>query len=210
VNLFPRGIQAWGVYARAGWWKLKGGFSGRSGFKFTDGFLDNIWRRNPVLAGSKIVNNFQLFGSHFLRSYRTFDIEPYFYIDGTLSEYFYGYGAFDTAEVDETAMRRALAVEREGYASCRKIVVMSRRTAADIIQHYDVSQDQLHIVPPGANIPERMLVSLDEQPERSREPTGGGSRGSRSKHSARDRSRPRRRAYRYVGSRGCRRKDTYY
>jgi glycosyltransferase involved in cell wall biosynthesis len=167
VNLFPRGIHAWGVYARAGWWKLKGGFGGRSGFKFTDGFLDAIWRHNlPVLAGSKVVNNFQLFGSHFLRSYRTFDIEPYSYIDGTLSEYFCSYGAFDTTEVDETTMRRALAVEREGYASCRKIVVMSRRTAADIGQHYDVSQDKLHIVPPGANIPERLLVSLDKQPER--------------------------------------------
>jgi glycosyltransferase involved in cell wall biosynthesis len=167
VNLYPRGIHAWGVYARAGWWKLKGGFGGRSGFKFTDCFLDAIWRRNlPALAGSKIINNFQLFGSHFLQSHRSFGIEPCFYIDGTLSEYFGGYGAFDTAEVDETAMRRAFDVEREGYASCRKIVVMSRRTATNIIQHYDVTQDKLRIVPPGANIPERLLVSLDNRPER--------------------------------------------
>src|SRR5271169_3528993 len=111
VNLFPRGIHAWGVYARAGWWKLKGGFSGRSGFKFTDGFLDAIWRRNlPVLAGSKIVNNFQLFGSHFLRSYRTFGIEPYFYIDSTLGEYFSDYRLFDTATIDETAISQALTI----------------------------------------------------------------------------------------------------
>lgn len=165
VNLYPRGIDAWSIYARATWWKLTGGFRGRSGFKFTDGFLDAIWRRNlPVLARSKIVNNFQLFGSHFLRSHRSFGIEPYFYIDGTLSEYFRGYGAFDTADVDETAIRRALAVEREGYASCRKIVVMSKRTAADISQHYGVSQNKLRIVPPGANIPERLLEALDNQP----------------------------------------------
>jgi glycosyltransferase involved in cell wall biosynthesis len=171
VNLYPRGIHAWPAYTRAGWWKLKGGFSGRGGFKFTDGFLDAIWRRNlPVLAGSNIINNFQLFGSHFLHSHRSFGIEPYFYIDGTLSEYFGSYGAFDTAEVDETAMRRAFDVEREGYASCRKIVVMSRRTAANIIQNYDVTQDRLRIVPPGANIPERLLEALDSQPTRCRRP----------------------------------------
>ena len=109
MNLYPRGMHAWSAYTRAGWWKLKGGFSGRSGFKFTDGFLDAIWRRNlPVLEGCKIVNNFQLFGSHFLRSYQTFGIEPYFYIDSTLGEYFNDYRLFDTAKIDETAIRQAL------------------------------------------------------------------------------------------------------
>jgi glycosyltransferase involved in cell wall biosynthesis len=167
VNLFPRGIHACGVYARAGWWKLKGGLSGRSGFKFTDEFLDAIWRRNlPILKGSKIVNNFQLFGSHFLHSHRTFGIEPYLYIDGTLGEYFGGYERFDTAKIDDTAMRRALAVEREGYVSCRTIVVMSKRTAADIVKHYDVPPSKIQVVPPGANIPERLLDALDSRPER--------------------------------------------
>jgi glycosyltransferase involved in cell wall biosynthesis len=169
VNLHPRGVRAWSVYAGAGWWKLKGGFSRRSGFKFTDSFLDAIWRRNlPVLKGSKIINNFQLFGSHFLHSHRTFGIEPYFYIDGTLREYFCGYGAFDTAKIDDTAMRRALAVEREGYASCRTIVVMSKRTAVNIVKHYDVPPSKIHVVPPGANIPERLLEALDSRPERRR------------------------------------------
>jgi len=116
VNLFPRGVHAWHIYARAGWWKLKGGLGGRNGFKFTDSYLGAIWRRNlPVLAGSTIVNNFQLFGSHFLRSYSSFGIEPCFYIDGTLKEYFNGYSAFDTAEIDQAVVRRALVIEREGY-----------------------------------------------------------------------------------------------
>jgi hypothetical protein len=38
VNLYPRGVGAWPVYARAGWWRLSGGLRGRYGFKFTDGF----------------------------------------------------------------------------------------------------------------------------------------------------------------------------
>jgi glycosyltransferase involved in cell wall biosynthesis len=174
VNLYPRGIGSCGIYARAGWWKLRGGLRGRHGFKFTDAFLDGIWKKSlPVLRGSTVINNFQLFGSHFLRSHRTFGIEPYFYIDGTLREYFEGYGAFDTAEIDQAAMRRALVVEREGYASCRKIVVMSRRTAANIVQHYDVSQDKVHIVPPGANIPESRLETLDSQPPQCCRPAKG-------------------------------------
>jgi glycosyltransferase involved in cell wall biosynthesis len=169
VNLYPRGIGAWRVYALAGWWKLRGGIHGRHGFKFTDGFLDGVWKRGlPALRDSIVINNFQLFGSHFLQSHRAFGIEPYFYIDGTLEEYFGNYRAFDTAKIDATAMRQALAVEREGYASGRKIVVMSKRTAANIVQHYDVPQRKIHIVPPGANIPERLLERLDSRPERCR------------------------------------------
>jgi glycosyltransferase involved in cell wall biosynthesis len=169
VNLYPRGIGGWRLYAQAGWWKLNGGLRGRHGFKFTDGFLDAIWGKNlPALRDSAVINNFQLFGSHFLRSHQAFGITPYFYIDGTLGEYFGNYRAFDTAEIDETVMRQSLAVERAGYASCRKIVVMSKRTQKNIVQHYDVPQDKIRIVPPGANIPERLLETLDSQPERRR------------------------------------------
>jgi glycosyltransferase involved in cell wall biosynthesis len=168
VNLYPRGIHAWGTYARAGWWKLKGGLGGRSGFKFTDCFLDAIWQRKlPALRGSKIVNNFQLFGSHFLRHYRTFDIEPYFYIDSTLGEYFSDYKLFDTAKLDATVIRRALANEREGFARSHRIVVMSKRSADYIVHHYNVSRQKVRVLPPGANIPERVLVSLDNRPKRS-------------------------------------------
>src|SRR6266436_5284742 len=57
VNLYPRGIEAWRVYARAGWWKLRGGIHGRHGFKFTDEYLDSIWKRTlPALQGSTIIN----------------------------------------------------------------------------------------------------------------------------------------------------------
>jgi glycosyltransferase involved in cell wall biosynthesis len=84
-----------------------------------------------------------------------------------LNEYFDGYSAFDTAEIDQAVVRRAFAIEREGYESCRKIVVMSRRTATNIIEDYDVAPDKVHIVPPGANISEHLLSRLDNLPERS-------------------------------------------
>lgn len=167
VNLYPRGVDAWRVFARAGLWKLSGGLRGRHGFKFTDGYLESIWKRSlPGLKGARVVNNFQLFGSYFFQSHQTFGIEPYFYIDGTLDEYFGNYRLFDTANIDETAMRSALALERVGYASSRKVVVMSKRTAANINQNYDVPQHKIHIVPPGANIPERLVASVDSRSDR--------------------------------------------
>jgi glycosyltransferase involved in cell wall biosynthesis len=171
VNLFPHGIRAWGIYLRAGLWKLKGGGARRSGFKFTDDFLDAIWRRNlPILKGSKIINNFQLFGSHFLRSYRCFGIEPYFYIDSTLGEYFRDYRLFDTANIDESTVNQALTIEGEGFAISPKIMVMSKRSADYMVRHYKVSQQKISVLPPGANIPERLLVSLDNRPEGSLRP----------------------------------------
>jgi glycosyltransferase involved in cell wall biosynthesis len=170
VNLYPRGIGAWRVYARATWWKLSGGLRGRQGFKFTDAFLDGIWKsRLSTLQGSTVINNFQLFGPYFLRSHETFGILPYSYIDGTLGEYFDDYRPFDAADVDETTIRQALAVEREGYASCRKVVVMSKRTAAYIARCYNVPESKIHVLPPGANVPERLLESLDSQPFRCRQ-----------------------------------------
>jgi glycosyltransferase involved in cell wall biosynthesis len=168
MNLYPRGIRGCGVYARAGWWKLRGGIHGRHGFKFTDGYLDSIWKRGlRTLQNAIVINNFQLFGSYFVECHRTFGISPYFYIDTTLGEMFTNYGSFDHyADIDETIIPEALAIEREGYAIAHKIVVMSKRSADYIVGHYNVPQDKIYMVPPGANIPEHSLVSLDNQPER--------------------------------------------
>jgi glycosyltransferase involved in cell wall biosynthesis len=47
---------------------------------------------------------------------------------------------------------------------------MSKRTAANIGQYYDVPQCKIHVVPPGANIPEQLLETLDNRPERRCEP----------------------------------------
>ena len=174
LNLSPRGIGGWGTYARAGWWKLRGGIHGRHGFIFTDEFLDGVWKRRlSEVRGSVVINNFQLFGSHFLRSYRALDITPYAYIDGTLSEYFGTYRGYDTPRFDEKAISQALAIERDGYGACRKVVAMSKRSAADLVRHYDVPQNKIHVVPPAANIPEQLLEGLErEQRPPNRLPTG--------------------------------------
>jgi len=166
VNLYPRGARYWQLFARGGLWKL----TGRYGFKYTDWFLGPIWRRAlPILRDSIVISNHQLFGSHFLKQHKAFGIEPYCYIDGTFSEYLDNYRLFDTAQFDERKMRRVVAVEREGYASCRSIIVMSKRSAAYLARHYDLPHRKIHVVPPGANIPERLLKALDCRPEKSRQ-----------------------------------------
>jgi glycosyltransferase involved in cell wall biosynthesis len=173
VNLHPRGIGGWPVYARAAWWRYRGALRGRYGFKFTDRYLDGIWKRGlPALRESRVINNFQLFGPRFLERHEVFDIAPYFYIDASLGEYFGEYRDFDTAHIDGAAMRHALAAERLGYAVCRKLMVMSKRTASYIRQHYDVPQEKIRIVPPGANIAEHLLEKFEQMGERSCRPDG--------------------------------------
>ena len=63
-------------------------------------------------------------------------------------------------------LSRALAAEGDGYAVSRRIVAMSRRTAADLVGRYAVPQDKIDVIPPGANIPESRLEEFDRQPER--------------------------------------------
>jgi glycosyltransferase involved in cell wall biosynthesis len=169
VNLYPRGLGGWLTYARYGWWKLSRGFPKQRGFIYTDAFLDAAWKQHlPALRESTVINNFQVFGSHFLRCYREFGIDPYPYVDGTLTEYFYNYRAFDTADLDEAVIRRAIEVERAGYARCRKIIVMSRRSAAHVARDYAQPAEKIHVVPPAANIPEPLLDSIESRPERRR------------------------------------------
>jgi glycosyltransferase involved in cell wall biosynthesis len=172
MNLYPRGIATWRVYIQAGWWKLNGGLPVRRGFKFTDAYLNGIWKRRlSQVWDAAIISNFQLFGSYFLSRHQRFGVSPYVYIDGTLKEYFEDYKAFDTAEIDEAVMNEAYAIEQDGYARCCKIVVMSKRTAASIVKHYGVSQRKIHVVPPGANIPEESLEIFENRAVPGRGPS---------------------------------------
>ena len=100
INLYPRGVGRLAGLCPGGLVEASRRHHGRHGFQFTDGYLKSTWKRAlPALQGSRVINNFQLFGSHFLQSYRAFGIEPYCYIDGTLDEYFGNYRAFDTAKM---------------------------------------------------------------------------------------------------------------
>jgi glycosyltransferase involved in cell wall biosynthesis len=147
-------MGAWPIYAAAVWWKLnRRDPLRRKGFKFTDTYLDALWKRNlPSLGGAAVVSNFQVYGPYFMRSHGAFGVEPYLYIDGSLHEYFDHYGPFEAAEIDDNARLRALEFERESYAAVRKIVVMNARSATVLSERYEVPRWKIHVVPPGANI----------------------------------------------------------
>ena len=49
---------------------------------------------------------------------------------------------------------------------------MSKRTAEYIACYYNVPQYKIHILPPGANIPEHLLEARDSRPLRRHKPGG--------------------------------------
>jgi glycosyltransferase involved in cell wall biosynthesis len=150
------------IQIRGAVWKLtrllRG--QGKAGFKFTSAYLDEVWPKYlDALAGATLVNNFQLYGREFFRRRKQLDIGAYFYIDGTLTEYFEAYGKFDLANVDSSTMQHALELEREGYEAADGIVAMSKLTASTLQERYGIPANKISIVIPGANLPDDVMAA---------------------------------------------------
>jgi len=136
-------------------WKLQRSLRGQKsgGFKFVQMFNDVLWSQYiSRLAGTVIINNTQLYTRRFLEQYRRCDISPCFYIDGTLTEYFYSYGQVEGQAVGPDIVRRAIEMERESYAHATCIMTMSRATRQNLVEVYNVSPERVVVVAPGANI----------------------------------------------------------
>jgi len=58
-----------------------------------------------------IISNLQVLGEHFLRNYARLNVTPFLYIDGTLTEYLYGYGAAEEQTIDSDMVVRAIEME---------------------------------------------------------------------------------------------------
>lgn len=153
-------------------WKLGRVLRGRKpgGFKFAPSFHAHIWRKHAkLLAGTAVINNIQMYGPEFWKRQRELDIRPYFYIDGTLSEYFTNYADFDVvAAIDKQTMRNAIAVEREDYARVEHVFAMSRRSADDLINTYGLPSEKISIVSPGANIADAEINGYVAPPQAER------------------------------------------
>jgi glycosyltransferase involved in cell wall biosynthesis len=133
-----------------------------SGFKFTGAYLDEVWPRYiQYLAGCTLVSNFQLYGRQFLKQRRQLGIGTYYYIDGTLKEYFESYGDFDVANIDDATRRHAIELEQEGYDAADGIVAFSRLTAQALKERYGVPSSKISVVVPGANLLDEALESLE-------------------------------------------------
>jgi glycosyltransferase involved in cell wall biosynthesis len=124
-----------------------------SGFKFSPQFSAHLWRRHlPALAGTDVINTFQLYSAAFFARRRALDVGAFFYLDGTLHDYLRGYAEFDVAAIDPATVEAAIAAERAGYARADGIAVMSRTVADSLQRHYDVPAGRITLVLPGANI----------------------------------------------------------
>ncbi len=154
------------VHLRGALWKLQRmlAMERPSGFKFTSTYLDEVWPRYiESLAETTLISNFQLYGRNFFSQRKRLDIGAYFYIDGTLAEYFESYGKYDVANVDASTMRRAIELEQEGYQAADGIIVMSKLSALTLQQRYGVPRDKISIVVPGANIPDAAIEDKEIQ-----------------------------------------------
>lgn len=133
-----------------------------SGFKFTSAYLDQVWPRYiGALAGTTVVNNFQMYGPEFVKRRKALGIGAYFYIDGTLSEYFEDYAGFEVSEIAKSTKKHAIEIEKQGYESADGIVAMSRRTADALQERYGIPNQKISVVLPGANLLDEELDRVD-------------------------------------------------
>lgn len=132
-----------------------------SGFKFAPEFSDHLWHRHlPALAGTDVISNFQLLSREFFDRRAALDIGATFYVDGTLHDYLLGYAAYDVAAIDPATVAAAIAAEREGYERADHIAVMSSFTAETMHTVYGVAPERVHVIAPGANLPDAMAEQV--------------------------------------------------
>lgn len=142
------------------------------GFKFAPEFSAHVWHRHlPALAGTDVVNNFQLFSPEVLARRAELGLRTAWYLDGTFTDYLLGYRAYDVAALDDATVRRAIAAEREGYAQGGPIAVMSTAVGSTLVEAYDVDPDRVEVVLPGANIDDATVARVAAG--RADRPAGG-------------------------------------
>jgi glycosyltransferase involved in cell wall biosynthesis len=166
-SLYSGAKPARSVQVKGALWKLARMLRGQKskGFKFTNAYLDEVWPKYiEAVAGTTLVNNFQMYGREFGKRRKKLDIGAYLYIDGTLTEYFETYAHYEVAEIDPSTRQRAIEIEREDYHSADGIIAMSKLTALDLQQRYGVPEKKISIIVPGANL-------LDESVDAAERPS---------------------------------------
>jgi glycosyltransferase involved in cell wall biosynthesis len=134
------------------------------GFKFTNAYVDVVWPRYiEALAGATLINNFQLYSPEFIRRRRALGIGAYYYIDGTLAEYFGDYADFEVASIDPSTRQHALELEQQGYDDADGLIVMSRLAARTLQDRYKVPSSKISVVVPGANLLDDAVDAVEIQ-----------------------------------------------
>lgn len=146
------------LHLRATLWKLGRMALGRKrgGYKYHSSYNDILWSQYlPRLTSTVLISNSQVLGDYFFANCKKSDVTPCFFIDGTLKEYFEGYGAIGDNVVNiigTDVMNRAIELESEGYQQASRVIAMSRATVRNLVDVYAVPADRVTMVLPGANI----------------------------------------------------------
>src|ERR1700722_17876353 len=123
-------------------------FRGLGGYQYSDEYLHDIWRNQPVEAPDRIIINlFQMYDTKFFKKTASKKI---FYIDQTLRQLFSGYK--QVPAVSKAHQRVAIEKEQTQYRSCELVICMCRWAANSVIAEYGVSPEKGAVVLPGGNI----------------------------------------------------------
>lgn len=118
------------------------------GYQYSRSFLEALWRpARDTVRGASIINCFQLYPPSLVAEQA---ITRWFFVDLSLTQVFDYYRTRDG--VGRRIASEAVTREREGYASARGVIAMSRFTAAHLREVYDVPAERLAVVVPGANL----------------------------------------------------------
>ncbi len=156
-TLYSKSADDYLLAARGLVWKLAKRTRGMraGGYKFAPGFQNAVWKKHiGSFPDIDIISNFQIVAPDVFRSAARANVGLTFYVDGTLHDYFESYRGFDVvADIDPTTMAEAMAIEKDGYQSAQRVVTMSRRATATLIDRYQIPAERVSTVPPGANLP---------------------------------------------------------
>ena len=133
-------------------WNARRLVSGRGygGFQYSSGFLDRLYAQDPVNGESEILSHFPL-----LPPDSTDAIPVSYYIDATLRQVFFDYGA--AARVAKSVVRDALEHERAAYERAARVVCFSTYAARSVVEDYGIPTGKVHVIAPGANLFEEQI-----------------------------------------------------
>lgn len=120
----------------------------KGGYQYSNYFLNNLWRSHMnTIKGKRIINCFQLYPEILLKQETE---ELYFFIDQTLLQLFDQYSV--NTIIGKKIIQSSLELEKRGYLKAKKIIVHSNWCKQSLIKDYEISEDKIFIVQPGANI----------------------------------------------------------
>ena len=123
------------------------------GFQYSDFFLNRLFTQVRYDTGPlEFISHFPLLPPQPWNAAWKVN----YYIDATLRQNFEDYriGEQIGSDIQERALRR----ERDNYQQAERIVCMNRWCAASVVNVYGVPAAKVHIIPPGANLDERLLT----------------------------------------------------